>query len=324
MTHVSKQFSSPHFEIQELGEGVYAAIGPQEGLCHSNAGIIDLGDRTLVFDTLTLPSYGDDLARACLELTGREPTWIAISHFHSDHWLGNQAFAENTPILATHAMAPQLTASMDSFAGLPEELDDFQRQIDELAVTCEAETNEKKRQGIETNLSRYRALHAEGASLCAIPANMLFDGSLQLIGSKRSVDLVEVKAAHTVSDVYLAIPDANVVFMGDLGFFDTIPFLMFADPLGWIEALKALEASDATVFVPGHGVVGDTDHVRRSRECIEAVVDIVRGALNEGAEIEEGLLQTLPEPFKAWAEGRTWMQQQLDAVAKAISPDSQE
>ncbi|MCK5245807.1 hypothetical protein KAR02_02845, partial [Candidatus Bipolaricaulota bacterium] len=64
MTHTSKQFSSLHFEIQELAKGVFAVLGEREGLCHSNAAIVDLGDRTLVLDTLTLPSYGDDLARA--------------------------------------------------------------------------------------------------------------------------------------------------------------------------------------------------------------------------------------------------------------------
>jgi len=312
-------FSSEFFEIQELAEGVYAAVGPQEGLCHSNAGIVDLGNRTLVFDTLTLPSYGEDLARACRELTGREPTWIALSHFHADHWLGNQAFPENTPILATHTMLPQLEASMETYANLPGELDDFQRQIDELTATCEAESDDKKRQGIETNLSRYRALHAEGETLRVVRPNLAFDGTVQLMGSARSIDLVEVKAAHTASDVYLSVPDANVVFMGDLGFFDTIPFLMYADPLGWIDALKALEASDATIFVPGHGVVADADRVRASRECIEAIVAVVRKAEADGETIEEALLQRLPEPFVTWAEGRTWMQQQLDAVASSIA-----
>jgi len=312
-------FSSEFFEIQELADGVYAAVGPQEGLCHSNAGIVDLGDRTLVFDTLTLPSYGEDLARACREFTGREPSWIALSHFHSDHWLGNQAFDPQTPILATHGMQPQLAASMEAYETLPNELDDFAGQIEELEVTCKAETDAKKRQGIETNLSRYRALHAQGSALRVIPANTFFEGTIKLSGSARSIELVEVKGAHTVSDVYLSIPEDKIVFMGDLGFFDTIPFLMFADPLGWIECLKALEASDARVFVPGHGIVSDTDRVKRSRECIEAIVQLVRATLDAGEKAEESLLRNLP--FKTWAEGRTWMQQQLDAVASSISGD---
>jgi len=318
MSGSASAFASEFFKIHMLADGVYAAVGPQWGLCHSNAGIVDLGNQTLVFDTLTLPSYGEDLARACLELTGREPTWIALSHFHSDHWLGNQAFADGTQILVTHAMVPHLEEWMTEYAKLPDELEDFGKQIDELAATCEEETNAKKREGIETNLARYRALREEAPQLRVVRPSMMFEGMLRLMGSKRSIELIEVKNAHTASDVYLSIPDAQVVFMGDLGFFDTIPFLMYADPLGWIEALRAFEASDAKTFVPGHGVVGDVDHVRRTRECIAAIVTVVREAKAAGEEMEDALLEQLPEPFRAWAEGKTWMKEQLEAVAKAI------
>jgi glyoxylase-like metal-dependent hydrolase (beta-lactamase superfamily II) len=322
MTDDTKRFSSEFFEIQTLADGVYAAVGPQAGLCHSNAGIVDLGDRTLVFDTLTLPSYGKDLARACRELTGRDPTWISLSHFHSDHWLGNQAFAEGTPILTTHDMLPPLEEWMTEYGKLPDELDDFAKRIDELAETCAKEPDAKKREGIETNLARYRALHKEAPELRVVAPNMAFSGTLRLMGSKRSVELIEVKKAHTVSDVYLSIADAQVVFMGDLGFFDTIPFLMYADPMGWIEALKALETVDAKTFVPGHGVVGEVDRVRRTRECIEAIVDVVRDAQEADEALEGALLERLPKPFRSWAEGRTWMKEQLEAVAKAIGAGS--
>jgi len=318
MSSEAPRFESEFFRIETLAEGVYAAVGPQDGLCHSNAGIVDLGDRTLVFDTLTLPSYGEELARACRELTGCEPTWIALSHFHSDHWLGNQAFAHGTPIVVTQDMLPPILESMKQYEELPNELEEFQGQIDELAATCAANPDEKKRAGIETNLARYRALHAEGATLRVIHPNTAFEGRLHLIGSERSVDLIEVKNAHTVSDVYLSVPDAGVVFMGDLGFFDTIPFLMYADPLGWIEALRELEASEATVFVPGHGVVADADRVRASRECIEAVVSIVREARTSGEPLDESLMKRLPEPFRSWAEGRTWITEQLEAVGKSL------
>ena len=97
MTHVSKQFSSPHFGIQELADGIFAVLEDREGLCHSNAAIVDLGDRSLVLDTLTLPSYGDDLARTCRDLTGRDSSWVAFTHYHADHLLGNQSFPAYAP-----------------------------------------------------------------------------------------------------------------------------------------------------------------------------------------------------------------------------------
>lgn len=204
--------------------------------------------------------------------------------------LGHVRQADGLEAIAGHLGADvarvEPLRSMKEHEDLPGGLDDFQKQIDELAAACESESNDRRRANLERNLDRYRALRAEAPNLRIVHPNTVFEGTPRLAGSKRSVDLVEVKRAHTASDVYLSIPDAGVVFMGDLGFFDTIPFLLYADPLGWIAALRTLEASDAATFVPGHGVVADADRVRLSRECIEAIVAVVREAQASGEEID--------------------------------------
>ena len=48
-------FTSRHFNLEQLADGVYAAIHAEEGWAICNAGIIDLGDRTLVFDSFMSP-----------------------------------------------------------------------------------------------------------------------------------------------------------------------------------------------------------------------------------------------------------------------------
>ena len=49
------QATSRHFHLEPLTEGVYAAIARDGGAAGSNAGIIDLGDRCLLFDMLLTP-----------------------------------------------------------------------------------------------------------------------------------------------------------------------------------------------------------------------------------------------------------------------------
>ena len=48
-------FQSVHFTIQKCADGVYAVIAKNGQHAYSNAGIVDLGDATLVFDTFMSP-----------------------------------------------------------------------------------------------------------------------------------------------------------------------------------------------------------------------------------------------------------------------------
>jgi cyclase len=324
MTHDSKSFSSPHFQIEELAEGIFAVLGEREGLCHSNAAIVDLGDQTLVLDTLTLPSYGDDLAKACRELTGRDPSWIAFTHYHADHFLGNQSFPNTTPLIATQAMLAPTEEWMGQYQELIDDPDGFKQQLADFAATCEAEEDPLKQAAMNINLARYRALYADLGVMRLVRPNTVFEGKMVLSGSKRSVELIEVVHAHTVSDVYLRLPDEGVCFMGDLGFFDTIPFLGFADPMRWSSTLREFESSEMKTFVPGHGVAGGTDKVTIERECIDAIVVAVREVLEAGEEVTGLLGERLPEPFRTWEMGGRFNLMNYKAVAKSINPETQD
>jgi hypothetical protein len=46
---------SEHFTLHRLGEGIYAAISIDGAGSLANAGIVDLVDETLVFDTVRYP-----------------------------------------------------------------------------------------------------------------------------------------------------------------------------------------------------------------------------------------------------------------------------
>jgi cyclase len=67
--------TSEHFELERLADGVYAAIATVDGAAYGNAGIVDLGEQTLVFDTFDSPRAADDLRVAAETLTGRPATY---------------------------------------------------------------------------------------------------------------------------------------------------------------------------------------------------------------------------------------------------------
>jgi glyoxylase-like metal-dependent hydrolase (beta-lactamase superfamily II) len=80
-----KPADSIRFHLQELANGVYAVIHVTGGAAIGNASIVDLGDRTLVYDSLFTPQAGEDLRAAAEALTDRPTDVVINSHYHNDH-----------------------------------------------------------------------------------------------------------------------------------------------------------------------------------------------------------------------------------------------
>lgn len=91
---------SKHFDLEQIHDGVYAAIAVRGSGSVGNAGIVDLGDAVLIFDTFNAQQAAHDLRKAAEELTGDKPKYVVNSHWHGDHVRGNQVFADST-IIAT-------------------------------------------------------------------------------------------------------------------------------------------------------------------------------------------------------------------------------
>ena len=94
-------FESRHFKIETLADGVFAAIHRPGGWAIGNAGIVDLGDFTLVYDTFITIEAGQELREAAETLTGNPVKIVVNSHYHNDHVWGNQVFDPETLIVSS-------------------------------------------------------------------------------------------------------------------------------------------------------------------------------------------------------------------------------
>jgi cyclase len=290
---------SDHFVLEELAEGVWAALAAEDGGAGSNAGLVDLGDRTLVFDAFESHLAAADLQKASQALTGRVPGIVILSHFHFDHWAGLQVFAE-LPILATHATRQSMQAEV-------EEVLEFKRDLG----TLEAETREtEKRMQAETDPVQRRALQSSAArmrwTLKALPAleptlpNITFAGKTVFHGTRHSVELIPMGRGHTESDCLLYLPEERIVFAGDLGFFQQQPFMSDCFPQEWLARIAELCAWEVETLVPGHGPLGGKEDLELDAGYIRALEDLARQAIKDGLPLEEAQRMSLPEPFDAW------------------------
>jgi cyclase len=292
--------TSEHFTLEEIAEGVYAAIAIEGKAAFSNAGIVDLGDRTIVFDAFEAPIAARDLHQAAESLAGRPVTTLVISHGHDDHWLGDQAFAGAT-IVSTPAVREQMVASV---AGIEEDRADpgeIESIIREQQERLAGETDERRRADIEHTIARWQYALQALPTLDPILPHQTFDGRIVFHGTRRRVELITQGKGHTSSDCYLILPEEEIAFVGDLAFFGRQPFMVYCDPQAWAAQLEGFERSGIEVFVPGHGPVGTKADIAVEREYILMLEAWVVQALEKGEPVEEVLKRRLPAPFDAWS-----------------------
>lgn len=285
--------TSPYFRLEELAPGVYAAIVVPGTGAWGNAGIVDLGDRTLVFDTFYTPSAAEELKRVAGALTGRTVSLVVSSHYHADHTLGNGVFGQATVIATRRTrelMAERNSRFLETARAHPEYPDQVARQLGE--ITDPALRKEK-----EAELGELRALVKDLPGLTLRLPDVAFDGKLVLHGSRRSVEVLHLGGGHTPSDSVLLLPEERIVFAGDLFQNQFQVMLRHGDPEEWVRRVGELLDLEADTYVPGHGLVGGKAQVAMVAEYIADLQQIASELARTGGRAEEA---SVPGAYAQW------------------------
>ncbi len=112
------------------------------------------------------------------------------------------------------------------------------------------------------------------------------------------------RPGHTGSDSIVSVPDARVVFGGDLVQKRCIPGLTFASTEAWVTTLdELLEDYPDWTFVPGHGEPGKAIDVRFFRDYLSGLRLAVSRAIEEGksgAVLLEAVKPQLASRYATW------------------------
>ncbi len=289
---------SRHFFLRPLAPGIWAAINNDNyGHAICNAGIIDLGDQTLVFDPFMNLDAAADLKNLAKELTHREVSIVVNSHYHNDHIRGNQLFVPAT-IISTRWTRDRMAVSE------PEELAQEKINAPKLLALCKKNfitATGKEKDELPLWIGYYEAMITNGPKMKTTLPNMTFSDSLWIHGTKRSVLLVEQKNGHTPSDLVLVLPKEGIVFMGDLLFEKRHPYLGDGTPSSWIQHLDTFYADpQLNIFVPGHGNVGDKKDVDQMRHYISDLQQLVKNGFKMGQPDSVIKKTPIPSAYANW------------------------
>jgi glyoxylase-like metal-dependent hydrolase (beta-lactamase superfamily II) len=294
----SKPKAEDNFTVVKVAEGVYGAIAKSGGLASGNAGFIIGDDGVIVFDTFFTPTAIKEL----IDVIGadtKSPIKYAInSHYHLDHTGGNQVFAERgIPIIGHEKLLEWQTTKNRRF--LPEKAELEKRHADAVKQLNEAPPDAtEKRAQLERQIRR---LDEMANITLTKPTETLRSGTRKLRLGKRTVVLFTMPG-HTGGDLLAYIPDANVLFMGDMGWRKTLPNLVDANVGEWVTSLdKLLKQYPTAKFVPGHGEVATAEEIREFRDYLADLKMRVSKAIAGGLTLEQAKQKlTLPDKYSAF------------------------
>lgn len=287
------------FTLTKVSDGIYAAIAKAGGVASGNAGFVVGDEGVLVVDTFFTPIAVEELIESIGNETKQPIKYAINTHYHLDHTGGNQVLASRgIPIIGHSNLILWQTTKNKRFLPAPEELQkrlaDATKQLNDIPV----EQTDKR-----TQLERQiRRLDAMSKITLTNPTVTFSSGTVHLYLGKREVVLFTLPG-HTGGDVLAFVPDANVVFTGDMGWRKTLPNLVDATVNDWIPSLdKLLKQYPTAKFVPGHGEVATAEDIREFRDYLDDLRTRVKKAIADGLTLDQVKEQVkLPDRFKTFA-----------------------
>jgi len=267
------------FDIKPVADGVYAAIAKPAYKVNCNAAIILFDDAVLVVDTHSKPSAARALIEQIKKLTDKPVRYVVNTHFHWDHYQGNQAYPSSWPA-GVEIISSEATRANIEQRGIPRvkhEIVTMPQEIEKLKSDLDKASDVGQKEQLRANLLQAEAYLAELKSMQVTLPSVTFDHSLILHRPSKTVEVLWLGNAHTNGDVFVYLPREKVLVTGD-ALHGWTPYMGDSYPFDWIQTLDAAEKLDFDQVIGGHG------NVMRGKERFDLWKHYFRDLLDEAAQ----------------------------------------
>jgi glyoxylase-like metal-dependent hydrolase (beta-lactamase superfamily II) len=242
----------------EVGDRVFVR---RYAVLDQNIGVVLGEEGALVVDTRATHQLADELLADLRRLTPLPARVVVNTHGHWDHCFGNARFRP-APIWG-HVRCAEM-----------------------MRLTGE---NQRAR------ISEASAELAVGLAEVVIdPPDQTFEDTVtvEIEPGGRSVELRYLGRGHTDNDIVVLVPDADVLFAGDLLENNATPFFGDGYPLDWPATAEALVDLVTGAVVPGHGGVGDRAFAIRQMTEFRTVAELAKLVHRGVIGIDDAVLRT--------------------------------
>ncbi|HEX2554660.1 MAG TPA: MBL fold metallo-hydrolase [Microvirga sp.] len=245
----------------EVGPGLYAYTAQGD----PNSGIIVGDDCCMVIDAQATPAMAEDVIARVRQVTDKPIRYVVLSHYHAVRVLGASAYR------AQGIVASQATYDL---------------------IVERGEADKASEIGRFPRLFRGEESIPPGLTW----PNLTFETGMSVFLGKREVKLFHLGAGHTAGDIVAWVPDAEVMFSGDLVEYHSACYCGDAHLREWPLTLESIRDFAPKALVPGRGdaLTGE----RQVGEAIAMTRDFVN-TLYGAAEISVARGLSLKETFAA-------------------------
>ena len=219
-----------------------------------NTGVI-IGDESVVIvDAQATPRLAGKVVEKVRSVTDKPISHVVLTHYHAVRVLGASAYGAREIVMSDIARAM---------------------------------VAERGQEDWESEFGRFPRLFQGHESIPGLTwPTLTFSDGMTLYLGKRRVDLRFLGRAHTAGDIVAFVPDANVMFTGDIVEYHSACYCGDAHFADWPATLAAIDAYDLDAIAPGRGdaLVG-SDKVT---EALANTADFVTSTYRPVARVARG------------------------------------
>jgi glyoxylase-like metal-dependent hydrolase (beta-lactamase superfamily II) len=253
--------SEKKITFSESGSDLYAFTAEGD----PNRAVIIGEDGCLVFDAQATPAMANKVIEQVRKITDRPVKYVVLSHYHAVRVLGAAAYK-----------AQGVVASQETY-----------RLIEE-----------RGQQDWDSEFGRFPRLFQDAKSIPGLTwPTLAFEGEMSIYLGKREVRLMQLGAGHTSGDIVAWVPDAEVMFTGDLIEFHSACYCGDAYLREWPITLNEIRAFNPKAIVPGRGdslqgLATGRDAISMTRDFVTTLYGAAEASVAKGRTLRESMAAT--------------------------------
>ncbi len=233
----------------EIGPGLWAFTAEGD----PNSGVIIGDDSVMVVEAQATPRLARKVIEEIRKVTDKPISHLALTHYHAVRVLGASAYG-----------APQILMS----------------------EKARAMVAERGQEDWDSEFQRFPRLFEGHEEIPGLTwPTTTFSGKMSVYLGQRRIDLMHLGRAHTAGDIVIHVPDANVMFTGDIVEYKSACYCGDGHFQDWPRTLEAIRAFDLDAIAPGRGdaLTGR----EKVNEALDLTGDFIRSTWRPAARVAQ-------------------------------------